>query len=445
MLPAESVVINIGARKRNCMGGLVLHVALWLMCSLSLVSILLVNQQYLRSPPDRADIYTSMSPEHKMALKLLAPRVYKSGPVMTFDLANGAFNQFISIIEVCLTASTINASVVIPELRSRNNWEDDYGKLAFSHIPFDEIYDIGHLRQHWHSRIRFMAKLPDNHNLTTIRVEFYASLNFSVVETMEKAKRDYENSTGQIISSWSQVHLRWAWPPFFTWDHWASNILRETCSFAMNGMKPSKKLKGLIKTLWADIKSQSRQPQFGLPIGQEPILIGIHLRVENDSKSFGVGSVVDKYLIEVKRLLDAHPGLRQRGVFYLATGKIPLHIHEEFFGGMDSLVPHHRFVFKNASLLFLPPNITAATSWNSTYPPEAVAVADAAILTNMAYFIGHPLSTLSVAVHNWRVAAQMHSAMLSVSPPNESLNVFKKFNCSVTSLRPFFDLREREF
>eukprot|EP01122_Echinamoeba_exundans_P012371 TRINITY_DN5148_c0_g1_i1.p1 TRINITY_DN5148_c0_g1~~TRINITY_DN5148_c0_g1_i1.p1 ORF type:complete len:439 (+),score=43.62 TRINITY_DN5148_c0_g1_i1:167-1318(+) len=381
-----------------------------------------------------------------MARKRLEAEGKGAGPTMSFDLANGAFNQFISIIEVCLTAATVNATVVIPQLRSRNNWEDDYGKLAFSAIPFDEIYDIGHLRQHWHGRIRFLEKLPENHNLTTIKVGFYASLNFSVVETMEKAKLEYENKTGEIIPSWAKVHLSWAWPPFFTWDHWGSNLLRETCSFAVNGMKPSRKLRALIKALWSDLKTRARQPEFHIPPSTEPVLVGIHLRVENDSKSFGVASPVGEYLAEVKKLLQANPKLEQNGVFYFATGKIPPHIHEEFFGGLEALIPHRRFLFKNTSLLVFNAttgNDSVSSNKTSSYPPEAVAVADAAILANTEYFIGHPLSTLSVAVHNWRIAGEMPSTMLSISPPHDGLDVFKKFNCSVPSLRPFFNLREK--
>eukprot|EP01122_Echinamoeba_exundans_P000208 TRINITY_DN10183_c0_g1_i1.p1 TRINITY_DN10183_c0_g1~~TRINITY_DN10183_c0_g1_i1.p1 ORF type:complete len:439 (+),score=40.98 TRINITY_DN10183_c0_g1_i1:151-1467(+) len=350
------------------------------------------------------------------------------GPFLQFNVSYGAFNQYLTTAEMLLVARALNATAVVPTLQTRQDWMSDFYDVKYHPLPFSRSFDAAHLKRYWsHRNLTIVDQLPAHANLTFVRVKLKEGLNFDVSAHV----LNHTTNTGEFDLKTIVFDIRV--PPFFVWSFSKTPELRDLCSMALNGLRPSPGVRMLARELYRNITEYAAALIASNPA--PPIIVGVHFRIEKDSRIFGLPSPVDMFMDQFEVLLNTtlpKQGIDpSRAVFYLATGEVPDDSREEILTKLNATIPH-RYFFKE-------------TQWvQNMYFVEAVAFTDAIVLANVPYFVGHPVSSLSVAVHNWRTSSSRPSVLLPV-PLRNGIDAASKFNCTSPGLRPFYDLGPEEY
>jgi hypothetical protein len=392
---------------RMSVGAVVAYCVVFMFLATSSISILVANNARVVDPAcigERGELANTHP-------------VISDGPFFRFKVSYGAFNQYLIVSEMLLIAEALNATAILPQLQTRHDWVSEFNMTKYEPIKFSKFFDLHHLRKHWAGRVNIVDSLPTIRNYTVVKFELRDGLNEKVVPHILNHTKgaDLRN-----VIFWTES------TPFWVWHYWAAEPLRDLCVSSMNGLRPSALVRMESRELYHHLVEAAQKLSRHGP----PTIAGIHFRIEKDANVFLLPSPVNMFMDQIKIILNTtapRDGINPDSVlFYLATGDVPEEMREEVFSKLDASIPH-RYFFKE-------PQWTQDVS-----SVESIAFMDAIVLSNFKYFIGHPVSSLSMAVHNWRLSSKEHSVLLPISLPYH-LDARMKFNCISPNLTKFYDL-----
>jgi len=143
------------------------------------------------------------------------------------------------------------------------------------------------------------------------------------------------------------------------------------------------------------------------------MLVGVHLRVEVDFdvwwSAFGVTKLLDiLQLYEDKINASRRPGIRTFG--YLALGDLDNYRHSTVTHWANNLFGSANWVSKKHGLHKL------RSTQYSSLPVDVIALIDAYVLVKCAHFVGHPGSSYSFTIQQWRKSLDQSSSYVGYTP-----------------------------
>lgn len=363
-----------------------------------------------------------LSPVRAPFVPLQVPQIndsYCAGPFLDWTVEYGAFNQFVNFMNVLPVAEVLNVTFLLPQLQTRVNWTTNFEQTKYRPVPFEQFFDLDYFLDYWNATSGKRRTIPriikrtdwetrcSKVPLTTVPLKLGMKQNgtwWLDHATEEVEGRFGPNSTRISVVYKLQRYLQLMfWPCELTPEH------EQICSRAVESLKPSAEMKRLSQSLLCDVVRRAA----GAPV------VGVHFRMELDFRIIwsNANGTLDEYVRQFELL--------PRGTkAYLAVGVIAPDMADKVHAQLRRIFGEGGYFTKHN---FLSDVEIAA------YPAETLAFIDAIVLQNLEMFIGHPSSSMSVVVHQFRTRAGLHSVLL---PPIRALALEIKFNS--TELTPFF-------